>query len=126
MAALIAGMKDASVVGEKQGLPKPQQAFHLCTSAAPSIMLHLITSGGIGQYRAVAVAASIQTMYVPRVGVRHDCDGVRTCRPSTVEPERGCVPRTQPCRVRRPADPPKHELGDFRRPRVPSCPLSDR
>eukprot|EP00622_Pseudochattonella_farcimen_P007634 FR743662.1.p1 GENE.FR743662.1~~FR743662.1.p1 ORF type:complete len:170 (+),score=13.69 FR743662.1:264-773(+) len=69
MAALIAGMKDASVVGEKQALPKPQQAFHLCASAAPSIMLHLITSVGIGQYRAVAVTASIQTMYVPRVGV---------------------------------------------------------
>ena len=69
MAALIAGMKDASVVGEKQALPKPQQAFHLCGSAAPSVILHLITSVGIGQRRDVAVTANIQTMHVRRVGV---------------------------------------------------------
>ena len=92
MAALIAGMKDASVVGEKQALPKPQQAFHLCGSAAPSVILHLITSVGIGQHRDVAVTASIQTMHVPRVGVAMIVMGFERVDPQLLSLREG-VPR---------------------------------
>ena len=92
MAALIAGMKDASVDGEKQALPKPQQAFHLCASAAPSIMLHLITSVGIGQHRDVAVTASIQTMRVARAGVAMIVMGFEHVDPQLLSLREG-VPR---------------------------------
>ena len=68
MAALVAGLTDASNLGEET-LPNPQQAFHLCASVPPKVLLHMITSVGIGQHRDVAVSASIQIMLAPRVGV---------------------------------------------------------
>ena len=68
MAALVAGLTDASDLGE-ENLPNPQQALQLCASVAPKVLLHLITSVGIGQHRDVAVTVSIQSMLAPGVGV---------------------------------------------------------
>lgn len=57
-------------------LLRPHEAFPMCFSSSPDVLLHLVASIGSGHHRDVAVAVAVQVMYIPETGIAAMCVGV--------------------------------------------------